>query len=36
MAKRSREWTAVGPMEVEYVLEMARRPREVSAGRVPK
>jgi hypothetical protein len=32
---RSREWTAVGPTEVEVLREMARCLRELGAGRVP-
>jgi hypothetical protein len=36
VGKRSREWTAVGPTEVEVVQEMARCLREISEGRVPK
>ena len=33
---RSREWTVFGDTEVESLLEMARRRREISAGRVPR
>lgn len=33
--KRSREWTAEAPTELECVLEMARCLREIAAGRWP-
>ena len=36
MAKRSREWTAVGRTEAECVREMARCLHEIQAGRVPR
>jgi hypothetical protein len=35
IGRRSREWTAVGQTEVEYVSEMARCLREIIEGRVP-
>jgi hypothetical protein len=34
--KRSREWTAVSPTEVEVVREMARCLRELGEGRWPR
>jgi hypothetical protein len=34
--KRSREWSAVGPTEVECVREMARCLREIREGRYPR
>jgi hypothetical protein len=33
---RSKEWTAIGPTEVECLREMARCLRELGAGRVPR
>jgi hypothetical protein len=36
IGRRSREWTAVGQTEEEWVREMARCLREVREGRVPK
>jgi hypothetical protein len=36
VGKRSREWTAVAPTELEVVREMARCLGEISAGRVPR
>ena len=36
IGRRSREWTAVGPTEVDAVREMARCLREIGAGRAPK
>lgn len=34
--KRTREWTAIAPTEVEVVLAMAGCLRKISAGRMPK
>ena len=36
VGKRSREWTAVGPTELECVRTMARCLAELKAGRWPK
>ena len=36
VGKRSREWTAIGPTEVECVRETAYCLRELAAGRWPK
>lgn len=36
IGRRSREWTAVGPTEVECVLEMARCLRAITSGDTPK
>jgi len=36
VGKRSREWTAIAPAEVECVLEMARCLVELRAGRWPE
>lgn len=36
MGKRTREWQAVAPTEIEVVREMARCLREISEGRWPK
>jgi hypothetical protein len=36
VGKRSREWTAVAPTELDVVVEMARCLREIMAGRVPR
>ncbi len=36
IARRSREWTAVGQTEAECVREMARCLREIGEWRVPR
>lgn len=36
VGKRSREWTAIGPTEVDCVRTMAYCLRELAAGRWPK
>ena len=33
---RSKEWTAIGPTEVDCLREMARCLTDISAGRVPR